>query len=288
MVLIYLALFGRIVLLGVEKIITKKVSNYDGAVVNFWWFFLSFWVYLPFATYFAIYIGIKDFSFIPYSMVASLVYCFAFIFYMKSMRLEEVSLVTPIYNFNVVFLLILAVLFLGESFTVLKLLGILLLFFGAYFLSEVKSFLTSYKNLITNKAMLYMLVCSGFLAVARIIDGFVVRSTPPIIYAISLEIFLSIYLFLYIFARKKLGEIKTMFVKSSLWTLALGVTNGISYLFLLIAFTKIEVSIADPLTMLGVIVAMILAKLIFKEKIKNRLIGAIVMVIGAFFLLYKF
>ena len=37
---IYLALAGRIFLVGLERIFVKKLQKYDSGVINFWWFFI--------------------------------------------------------------------------------------------------------------------------------------------------------------------------------------------------------------------------------------------------------
>ena len=258
----------------------KKLQKYDSGVINFWWFFISFWIYLPIA----LYVGIDDLSFWPYSMAAGLVYCVAFIFYTEGLKRAEVSMVAPLYNFNAVFLLLLAVLILGESFSWFKVGGILLLLFGASFLASGKNFWDSYRVLLRNKGALFMLGCSLLIAVGRIVDGFVVQSVKPVVYGLSLEFFLSVYLLIYIGMRRKLPEIKRMVKERTKLTAALGVFNGLSYLFLLIAFTRIEVSVAEPMTMLGAIVSIIFAKFLFGEKIKSRLVGAVVMVVGAWLL----
>lgn len=87
MFLYYLTSLSRIVLLGYEKIIIKKPINY---------------------------------SFAFYSSISSFIYSFAFVLYVKSLSIANASLVGPLYNFNVFFLLILTFIFLGEKITYLK------------------------------------------------------------------------------------------------------------------------------------------------------------------------
>lgn len=204
---------------------------------------------------------------------------------MKEVILKsDVSLIAPLYNFNVLFLLLLAVLILGETFTYAKFFGILLLLFGAYFLSNERNFFKSYKKLLSDRGALYMLLCTCLIAVGRIFDGYFVRFVPPIVYGVFLEFFISIYLILFILYRRRFSEVKRMISERPKMTLLMGFANGFSYLFLLIAFTKLEVSVAEPLTMLGALVSIVLAKIVFKEKIKNRLLGGIIMAIGAYML----
>jgi len=56
-------------------------------------------------------------------------------------------------------------------------------------------------------------------------------------------------------------------------------------MFLLVALKKIEVSIAVPLTMLSSHIVIILGKYIFKEKIRQRLIAALIIIAGSWILL---
>lgn len=275
-----LALIGRIILIGTEKIFVKYLSKYDTGAVTFWWFFSAFLLYLPIVAV----MGVDDWSFLKYSPLVSFFYATAFILYTEAMKKEEVSLLAPIYNFNIIFLLILAVIFLGESITIFKVIGLLLLLFGGSFLTQGKNFIDSYKKLFTNRGAMLMLGCSLLIAVGRIFDGFFVQEVEPIVYALGLEFFITIYLLIYVLARKKIKEIPRMIKESPWLTLGLSVTNAASYLFLLIAFTQIEVSIAEPLTMLGAIISIILAKFLFGDKIKERMIGAVVMAIGAWLL----
>ena len=64
-------------------------------------------------------------------------------------------------------------------------------------------------------------------------------------------------------------------------TTAAGAVNAYSYVLLLVAFRSYEVSVVEPVTMLGTIVTVVLAWLVFKEKILPRLPGIIIMLISA-------
>ena len=63
-----------------------------------------------------------------------------------------------------------------------------------------------------------------------------------------------------------------------------GWINAYSYLLLLIAFTGIEVSIAEPTSMTAMIITVLLAGRILKENIKERIVGVAIMLIGLWML----
>jgi transporter family protein len=52
----------------------------------------------------------------------------------------------------------------------------------------------------------------------------------------------------------------------------------------LVAFTVIQVSVAEPTSMISMIITVILAKYVFGEQIRSRLVGAVIMLVGAWLL----
>lgn len=280
MIFIYLALVGRIFLKGFEQFYIKKIKDYDPGTVSFWLYSLTLILYSPIA----VYLGIDDVSFLPYVVIACLFYFIGYLLYVRAIQIEEISLVGPVQNFMAFFVLILGILLLGESFSFLKLGGVLLLFFGAYFLTSGMNFFESYKKLVKNKGVFLMLLSTFFIAFGRIIDGYVVQTVSPIIYIFFMEIVICSYTLAYLAFKKKLGEVKKMIKEQPGLTICMGINNAFSYLFLLIAFTAIEVSVAEPLSLMSAIVAIFLGKIFFGEKIKNRLVAALIMILGAWFL----
>lgn len=280
MLLVYAALIGRIVAIGFEKILVKKLSNFNSSVVSFWWFFLNIFMYLPVLFF----VEIQDFTFIYCSLAAGVFYAFAFALFAKSMKYGEVSLIGPLYNFNILFILILAVIFLGEPFTIFKLLGILLLIYGASWLSGESNFFKSYKSLLTSRGPLFMLLCSLLVAGGRIIDGFTMKhAVNPVVFALFSDLFTSAYLFFYLAAAGKSGELGKILKEKPWHVIALSLCN-FSYLLLLIAFQYMDVSVVEPITMLSAIVTVVLAKFIFKERIASRIFAVLIMWAGVFLL----
>jgi transporter family protein len=129
-----------------------------------------------------------------------------------------------------------------------------------------------------------MMVSSLLVAVGRTVDGFMVRTVHPIIYAFSLCIITCLFLLLYLVFTRRLGSAVGLFkTKWKIGSVA-GAVDIYSYQLLIFAITRIEVSIAEPASMLGMIVTVLLAHFILKEKIRDRLIGVVIMIAGAWFL----
>lgn len=280
-----LALAGRILLLGLERILVKKLGDKSESLSSTFLFFsLATLFLLPFVFFAKI---PASFDFLWLVALSSFVYSFAFWLYVKSLSEGEASLVSPLYNFNVLFLLLLTVIFLHEQFTPFKLAGLFLLVYGASFLNKQKDFFQSLKSLFTHRACLLMLAASALIAVGRTIDGFVVQSVDPLLYSFSIYFGISAFLFLYQIPLKSLGKTIDLLKTKTKIALASGAVNAYSYLLLLFAFQAIEVSVAEPASMLSSIAAVFLAAAVFREKIRERLIGVAIMVVGAWLLFLK-
>lgn len=282
----YLSLLGRIILIGFERVIIKELTDRKNNLsVTFIFFFLSLPFLFPFLFFSE---RPENFLFLKNVFISSIIYTNSFILYVKSISLEDVSLVAPLYNFNVFFLIILTSIFLNEKVTFIKILGLSLLVYGSSFLTKRENILESFKALFKNKGAKYMVLSSLLIAIGRTIDGFSAKmGVSSIYYSFFLYLFITVILFFILLFTRKFNEVGVL-LKNKLFLSSLaGLTNAYSYLFLLIAFKKIDISIAEPSTMLGTIITIIISKYFFKENIKYRLIGTLIMIIGAYLIFLK-
>lgn len=90
--------------------------------------------------------------------------------YFKALKIEEVSRVIPMFYFSPLFTLILAALFLGEIFTPVKYLGILLVVFGSIFLSS-----GNVSKIRVNKAFWLMILCTATVALNSVITKYLLN-----------------------------------------------------------------------------------------------------------------
>ncbi len=284
--LYFLALLGRILLIGFERIVIKNLTDKENNIeVTFIFFFLS----LPFLFPFLFFVQKpENLSFLINVLISSIIYTNSFIFYVKSISIEEVSLVAPLYNFNVFFLIILTSIFLNEKITLVKILGLSLLVYGSSFLLKKENFLESLKALLKNKGAKYMILSSILIGIGRTIDGFSAKiGVSPIFYSFFLYLFITIFLFFILLSQKNLLKSYNLIKNKAYFSIFAGLTNAYSYLLLLFAFKKIDVSIAEPSTMLGTMVTLYFSKILFKEDIKYRFIGVLIMILGAYLIFIK-
>jgi transporter family protein len=179
----YVALAGRIVMLGFERIVVKKLgtgANPKAALMLF--VGLAALFLLPFAVN-TVYGGHIDWAFIKYVAASSLIYALAFLLYIRALSEGEASLVAPLSNFNILFLLVLSILFLSESFSFVKGAGLLVLLYGATFLNRQRNMYLSLKALLADKPCQMMMASSFLVAIGRIIDKGGAASTSPVLYS---------------------------------------------------------------------------------------------------------
>jgi len=281
-----LVMLGRITLLGYERIQFKKAGqNQDALVSTFLLFAIAGVMLLP-MIFFASFEAING---LLNALVSGTVYSIAFVLYVHVLSHYEASLVSPFYNFNAFFLLILSMIFLGENFTWFKLVGVLFLFIGTFFLDRKQrtNFKENITALFTNRGCLLMILVSFLVAIGRIIDGlFVKTTTDPFLYAIIQYCTISLYLFGIILVTRRIRLIASIFASHYKNFLLGSFANAYSYILLLvsIALLHLELSIAEPLSMLSLLVTMVLSVWLLREEIKGRIVGALLMIAGGIFL----
>lgn len=284
---IILVMMGRVTLLGYERIEFKRAGEKQDPLVSTFLLFAIAGVMLLPMLIFASFEGIEG---LLYALLSGTVYSVAFVLYVYVLSNYEASLVSPLYNFNVFFLFILSLLFLEEAFFWFKLVGIVLLFIGTSLLDIKHSLKDSIVAVFTNRGCLLMIVVSLLIAIGRVIDGLFVKSTPdPFLYAIIQYWIISLYLFITILITQRIKLIKPAIVSHYKYFLLGSFANAYSYILLLvsIAIFGMELSIAEPLSMLSLLVTIGLSGWILKEKVKGRWLGAILMVLGGLVLVIK-
>ncbi|AZR74430.1 hypothetical protein BBF96_14170 [Anoxybacter fermentans] len=277
-----LALIGRIILLGLERIIVKKLGKDNSSIeVTILFFGIGAICLLPFLTG----IEVKNLNFLLKALISSTIYSVTFVLYVKALSEGDISLVTPVASFNVLFLFLLSVIFLDERLTLIKSLGIILIFYGSSYLKPGANLFQSIKAVLKEKPCQYMLISSLLLAIGRVIDKASSKDVSALLYSFVIYSFITLILLVYIFVKKRWNNLIRLFLAKPGIAIISGGINAFSYLFLLIALKGIEVSVAEPLTLLSTLLAVILGKYIFKEKIQQRFIAAVIIMVGAWLLL---
>lgn len=277
-----LAMGGRILLLGWEKIAFKRMGEgADSLAVLVLLGGLGALFLLPFAFL----EPLVSWSFVPVAAVAAGVYFAGILLYVRALSEGQVSLVGPVYNFNVFFLLLLSVVFLGESLSPWKVGGMALMVWGSAFLHPGVSLVASLRALLEDRPCRTMMAASLFIAAGRVVDarvvGLLAEHPPTVPYALAQAAFSGLYALGLLLLRGRGTLPWSLLRQRPRACLTAGACNIYAYLLLLLALRGLEVSLAEPLSMLGILLSVVLAHFVFGEPLKGRLLGSCLMLLGA-------
>jgi drug/metabolite transporter (DMT)-like permease len=235
--------------------------------------------------------GLPDIQsgFMTYFLVSLVINFLTWPLFVLAIREADISLVMPLLAFTPVFILgvewVLRSRFPGAA----GLSGIALIVSGAYVLnlgSIRQGIFAPIRALMNNSGALYMLGVSVLWSVSATIEYFTVTHSSPYFYPTLLNGSLAILFtpFLYVFMNEPM---KTVGRKGNwIWLLGVG-----SFWALMIIFQMMALDVTDLVNYVisikraGMIVSVLIGWLCFSEKhILFRMIGAVLMLIGVFFI----
>jgi len=279
-VLAAISLGVRITLLGAERIFLKKLERYDSIIIAGLFFLIA----AIFLTPVFLVISHLDFQLLFWesrlALVSSFFYAFGFFFYVSAISLEDTSLIAPLYNSSLFWIMLLGAIFLDETVTIFRIFGGLLIFLGVFLLygGSLREKIEAIKS---STGSIYMIIGSIFLAVGRTIDTSASRASDPRFYAFAINLYVGIYLLISGVLLGRSSDVLRSLREEPKNLILAGLTNGWSYLFLLIALQTLDLSLAEPLSLLSIFVTAFLAKLIFDEDVIKRLPAMFVILAGA-------
>jgi transporter family protein len=270
-------------MVGAERIFLKQLEEYDVLIISAIFFlgaslFLSpIFLFIPQENLLT---GLGDLKF---AFLSSIIYTFGFFSYVKAISTEDTSLIAPLYYSSLIWLLLLGSLILDEDVTILRALGGVTMFGGVFFLYS-GSISERVQKIRSSSASLLMIGGSLFLAIGRTVDTYAIRSIDERIYAFAINLFSGlIFLVLSIIMNRYSDGIIAIQTKPKAVIMA-AVTNGWAYLMLLIAISGLEVTVAEPASLLSIFVTAFMAKKVLGEEINERIPGMVLMIVGAIML----
>lgn len=242
---------------------------------------------IPFFILFLFYFGIPSTSieFYKFVLFSGALSGFAAYTSYKALSYSPVSLIIPLAAFLPILTLIWAYFLLDETPTTIKLIGILTIVIGAYFLDIhdiKKGILQPFVDLFSDKGMRFFLLAVLAWSLSPIFEKQAVFETTPYtpIFVGFMSMLIST-LFLLPFAIKDKITMEPV-KKYWKWLLLLGVFFAIFSATTLTAFTLTNVAYVVAITRLATIFLIMLGAFILKEKrLKERFLGGFIMIIGA-------
>lgn len=205
--------------------------------------------------------------------------------YFRALQKGNINKVVPIDKSSTVLTIILATIFLGESITLYKTLGIIAIGLGTLMMIEKKDT----ENKTEEKGWLFYAILSAvFASLTSILGKVGIEGVESNLGTAIRTVVVIVMSFVMVSVTGKVKEIKRIDKKELVFILLSGISTGASWLFYYRALQDGEASIVVPIDKLSILVTIAFSYFVFKEKLgKKALIGLILIVVGTLVLLIK-
>lgn len=205
--------------------------------------------------------------------------------YFRALQKGNINKVVPIDKSSTVLTIVLATIFLGESITLYKTLGIIAIGVGTLMMIEKKDT----ENKTEEKGWLFYAILSAvFASLTSILGKVGIEGVESNLGTSIRTVVVIVMSFVMVSVTGKVKEIKRIDKKELVFILLSGISTGASWLFYYRALQDGEASIVVPIDKLSILVTIAFSYFVFKEKLgKKALIGLILIVVGTLVLLIK-
>ncbi|MEG0570826.1 MAG: EamA family transporter [Oscillospiraceae bacterium] len=226
----------------------------------------------------------------PYSMIFLLLSGIStgasWICYFKALQLGDVNKVVPIDKLSTVLTMLLAFLFLGESITFNKIVGMCAILTGTFMM--IKKETTKVNSKSNYKWFFYACFSAIFASMTSILGKIGIQDIESNLGTAIRTVVVLIMAWAIVLAQGKQRDISKIDKKSWVFILLSGITTGLSWLFYYSALKYGQASIVVPIDKLSVVVTTFFAHTFLKEKLsKKTIIGLSAIVIGTILLIVK-
>ena len=203
--------------------------------------------------------------------------------YFKALQNGDINKVVPIDKSSTVLTMLLAAIFLGEKLTWLKAICILLIGAGTLLMVQKQSVQKAAKG----KAwFLYAVGSAVFASITAILGKVGITGVESNLGTAVRTIVVLIMAWLMVFVTKKQDDLKHMDKKELGYICLSGIATGASWLCYYRALQEGEAGIVVPIDKLSIVVTVVFAWLVFKERLNKRsFLGLVLIVAGTMLLL---
>ncbi len=211
---------------------------------------------------------------------------------MKALKLGDLSAIGPIGTFSPLFVLIFSPLIVGEIPPPQGIIGVFLIVIGAYILN-IKELVNGYSAPVTSlfnkkKGSLYMLGAAFIWSIGANVDKLGVEISSPFVWAVSINTLMVVILATIVLIRGKVFEKFNTDKTNYLFLILAGFVGILMALSQLYAITMILVVYVISLKRLSAIFEVFIGHFNLKEEnFKERLIGSLIMVLGAILIVFS-
>lgn len=205
--------------------------------------------------------------------------------YFSALQLGDVNKVTPIDKSSTVLTMILAFIFLGEDFNLIKLGAMILIGTGTYLMiQKKKSVSTAAKN---SSWLFYAIGSAVFASLTSILGKVGIENINSNLGTAIRTIVVLIMAWIVVFVTKKQHTIKHIDKKSWIFLLLSGLATGGSWLCYYRALQTGPASVVVPIDKLSILVTIAFSYIVFKEKLNAKSgIGLVMIVAGTLLMVF--
>ncbi|MCM3291418.1 EamA family transporter [Paenibacillus sp. MER 180] len=202
----------------------------------------------------------------------------SWIFYFRALQLGNVNVVVPIDKSSTIITMFFAIILLGEPVTVLKIISMALIGIGTYMMIQRQDAKESADK---NRIWIWYAGLSAFFAAITAILGKAgIENVDSNLGTAIRTIVVLLMAWLIVFATNKQGGIKTIDKKSWIFISLSGLATGMSWLLYFKALQEGQASIVVPIDKLSILVTIIFAYFVFKEKLSMKAFIGLILLIG--------
>lgn len=204
--------------------------------------------------------------------------------YFKALQIGDVNKVTPIDKSSTILTMLLAFMFLGEEFTAIKVVAMVLIAIGTYLMIQKKE--TEQTNHQGNMWLIYALGSAVFASLTSILGKVGIEGIDSTLGTAIRTIVVLVMAWIVVFVTKKENTIKSIGRKDWIFLVLSGFATGGSWLCYYRALQAGPASIVVPIDKLSILITIAFSYIVFKEKLnKKSAIGLVLIVAGTLALL---
>jgi len=208
----------------------------------------------------------------------------SWIFYFRALQLGNVNVVVPIDKSSTIMTMLFAIILLGEPVTLLKIISMALIGIGTYMMIQRKQDAGQSSDK-SGKSVWYAVLSALFAAITAILGKVGIEDVNSNLGTAIRTIVVLIMAWLIVFATKKQGGIKEIDKKSWIFLALSGLATGMSWLLYFKALQEGPASIVVPIDKLSILVTIIFAYIVFKEKLSMKAFFGLLLLVGGTFML---
>lgn len=204
--------------------------------------------------------------------------------YFKALQMGDINKVTPIDKSSTVLTMLLAIIFLKEAITALKLLSMILISLGTYWMIEKKD--VNSVETPSSSWLLYAFASAVFASFTSILGKVGMENVNSTLGTAIRTIVVLLMAWSMVFVTKKQNTMKEIDKKSWIFLILSGIATGLSWICYYTALQKGPASIVVPIDKLSILVTLGFSYVVFDEKLQKKgQLGLFLIVIGTLLLL---